>query len=286
MSKVPQVRAFLRRWFRRAPEIGAPRPYYYLGNRHAMIELHDGSPFIVDTESLDISTDLIRRGRWEDWIEPYIINSVRPGSVFVDAGANVGYYSILVARVVGPTGRVYAYEPNPRLHDLLKKNFFINGLTGEAFTNALGSERREATLWVRTFDSGGGYLSNDPNCDATASGHTGVRVDVAVLDDILAKDTEIDSMKIDVEGYEPEVVAGAKNVIKRSHQLKMFIELNPQGWLGQGHDPNGFLEGLASMGFDFHILLPEGAKLCDAAELIDMAGKLPFITSFMATRPG
>jgi FkbM family methyltransferase len=280
------VRPLLRRWISRALEIETTRPYYYLGNRRAMIELHDGSPFVIDTESLDISTDLIRRGRWEDWIEPHITNSVGPGSVFVDVGANMGYYSIVVGRVVGPTGRVYAYEPNPSLYGLLKKNFFINGLNGEAFPCALGRERRDATLWARTVDSGGGYLSNDPNCDATGSGHAGMPIEVRALDDILSKDTQIDSMKIDVEGHEPEVVAGAEHAIKRSHGLKMFIELNPQAWVSQGYDPKVFLGGLASMGFDFRILLPEGVKLCDAAQLIGLAGTLPFTTSFMATRPG
>jgi FkbM family methyltransferase len=280
----PKLRRLLWRWHKGAAEIEMPRPYYYLGNRHAMTELHDGSPFVVDTGSLDITAHLIRTGRWETWIEPHIINSVGPGSVFVDAGANMGYYSILVGRVVGAAGRVYAYEPNPSLYDLLKKNFFINGLSGEAFPYGLGSQQRHATLWVRKGDSGGGYLSNDPNCDATSSGHTGIAIEVKALDDILAKETQIDSMKIDVEGQEPGVVAGAKNAIMRSHRLKMFIELNPSAWVSQGYDPEAFLGGLVSMGFEFRILLPEGAKSCDTAELIDLAGKVPFTTSFMAAR--
>src|SRR5262249_9526959 len=176
MANLPRMRPLVSRWIRRIFEIERTRPYCYLGNRHAMIELHDGSPFVVDTESFDISPVLIRHGRWEEWIEPHILNSVGPGSVFVDVGANMGYYSVLVGRIVGPTGRVYAYEPNILLYDLLKKNFFINGLAGEAFPYALGKEHRDTTLWVRRFDSGGGYLSNDPNCDASGSGHTGFPV--------------------------------------------------------------------------------------------------------------
>jgi FkbM family methyltransferase len=455
MSKyLPQVPPFLRRWIRRPLGVGIARPYYYLGKQQALIELHDGSPFVVDTESLDISTDLMRRGRWEDWIEPHIINSVGPGSVFVDAGANMGYYSVVVGRVVGPMGRVYAYEPNPSLYRLLKKNFFINGLHGSAFPCALGRERRAATLWVRTVDSGGGYFSNDLNCEGQApmpfevgsvddilandlqidpmkidvGGHEpevvaenertagrlfpygfkiapwagicedgvfvaptandapavfgpyvlltpgsyeatfdiallsdtkqasiafdvaadwgtdflaqrevtidgshhvqsvklgfkisaagariielrvhprgaglvvkdirctrldlgsnlGIPVTVRTLDDTLGKDTRIDAMKIDVEGHEPAVVAGAENALKRSHRLKVFVELNPQAWVGQGYDPNAFLEGLVSMGFDFHILLHEGVKLCEASELLELAGRLPYTTHFVAARP-
>src|SRR6516162_2030081 len=140
------VRPVLRRWVCRALQVGTPRPYYYLGNRQAMIELHDGSPFLIDTESLDVSTDLIRHGRWEEWIERHVISSVSRGSVFVDAGANVGYYSVVVGRVVGPAGRVYAFEPNPSLYRLLRKNFFINGLRGGAFSCALGEKRSDATL--------------------------------------------------------------------------------------------------------------------------------------------
>jgi FkbM family methyltransferase len=276
----------LLRRFRRALAIEKGRPYYYLGKGHAMIELHDGSPFLVGTENLDISTSLIRRGRWEEWIEPHIIGSVDSGSVFVDAGANMGYFSVLVGRVVEPRGRVYAYEPNPFLYGFLKKNFFINGISGEACPYALGRERRDATLWVRTIDSGGGYLSDDPHSDYTDSGHTGIPVKVEALDDILAKDIEVDSMKIDVEGREPQVVAGAEQVIKRSRRLKMFIELNPQAWAGQGYDPKAFFGSLASMGFEFRILLPDGVQLCGAAQLIELAGKLPYTTHFMAGRPG
>jgi FkbM family methyltransferase len=276
----------LLRRFRRALVIEKGRPYYYLGKGQAMIELHDGSPFLVGTENLDISTSLIRRGRWEEWIEPHIVDSVGSGSVFVDAGANMGYFSVLVGHVVGPTGRVYACEPNPSLYDFLQKNFFINGLPGEAFPYALGRESRDATLCVRTVDSGGGYLSDDPHCDSTGSGYTGIPVKVKALDDILAKDIEIDSMKIDVEGHEPQVVEGAEQAIKRSQRLKMFIELNPQAWVGQGYDPKAFLGSLASMGFEFRILLLDGVQLCGAAQLIELAGKLPYTTHFMAGRPG
>jgi hypothetical protein len=93
-------------------------------------------------------------------------------------------------------------------------------------------------------------------------------------------------MKIDVEGHEPEVVAGAERAITRSPRLKMFVELNPRAWVGQGYDPKAFLGGLASMGFGFRLLLPGEVKFCDAAQLIDLAGELSYITCFMAARPG
>ena len=69
-----------------------------------MIELHEGFPFLVDTENLDISTSLIRRGRWAPWIERHITNSVAPGSASVDAGAKLGYYPVIVGLVVGLDG--------------------------------------------------------------------------------------------------------------------------------------------------------------------------------------
>ncbi|WP_207477561.1 FkbM family methyltransferase [Arenibaculum pallidiluteum] len=268
----------------REPRQPGQPPYRYLGNRSALVQLHDGSHFVVDTDSLDISVSLMVHGRWEPWIEPHITDVLAPGSVFVDAGANMGYYSVIAGRVVGASGFVHAFEPNPRLHELLAKNLSINGLAGRAHACALGSRPGRARLWTSRNAAGGGYITNDPAADATASGLVPVEVEVRTLDGALAEVPEVHVMKIDVEGFEPEVLAGARATIERSRRLRLVIELSPSGWAGQGHSAKEVLDGLGQLGFRFRLLLPEGARAMSVAELLSTAETLPYVTCISAER--
>lgn len=262
-----------------------PRPYRYLGGDRALIELHEGTPFIVDTKSCDISVPLILHGAWEPWIEPHVLSRLTPGAVFVDAGANMGYYSILCARAVGGEGRVFSFEPNPRLHRILRENMQINGLSqATAYNCALAARGGRKTLWVQPGEAGGGFLTNDPNADNTGTGHQPVEVEVRRLDDVLPAEIAVDVLKVDVEGFEPEVVAGALAVIRRSPRLSLVIEVSPSGWRGQGTDPAAFLDSLAAMGFGFQLMLPDGLVRLDGPSLLEQAERLPFVTCCLAER--
>jgi FkbM family methyltransferase len=252
--------------------IARNRPYRYLGDNQALIDLHDGSPFVVDTQSLDLSTALIRLGRWESWIEPSMLKPLRAGGTFVDAGASMGYYTVLAAKRVGPRGAVFSFEPNSRIYQILVRNRFINGVRAEAYNFALGSKAFQTKLWVPGDSTGGGYITNDQNAEASTQGCKGMPVDVMPLDDVLPKDVTVDVMKIDVEGYEPEVLIGAQKVIERSRGIRLVIEFRPSGWVGQGHNPTAVLTQLVHAGFRFTLLRADGAQaFCSIPAMLEQA---------------
>jgi len=265
--------------------IARDRPYRYLGDNQALIDLHDGALFVVDTQSLDLSTALITQGRWESWIEPSILNPLRAGGTFVDAGASMGYYTVLAARRVGPRGSVFSFEPNPRIYQILVRNRSINGVRAEAYNFALGSKAFRTKLWVPEYSTGGGYITNDPNADASTQGCKGMPVDVMPLDDVLPKDVTVDVMKIDVEGCEPEVLIGAQKVIERSRGIRLVIEFSPSGWVGQGHNPIAVLTQLEHAGLRFTLLRAGGAQVsCSIPVLLDQAERMTETPYILAQR--
>jgi FkbM family methyltransferase len=135
------------------------------------------------------------------------------GAVFVDIGANVGYFTRLAGTLVGPSGRVFAFEPMPRAYWLLQLNTKRFSNT-RLFQAAVSDQPGEQTFYVR---SSGDLSSLDPGPDAVA-----VRVAVTTLDNTLSGLERLDLIKIDVEGFEPEVLRGGREVIASRRPLVCF----------------------------------------------------------------
>lgn len=135
------------------------------------------------------------------------------GDVFVDIGANLGYYTRIGSKIVGSEGAVLAFEPMPAAIRLLKMNVAdLSNVT--IFPIALSERKGEATFYVRKH----GNLSSlapDP-----LSGT--VRVDVSLLDEVLWNYDKVDFIKIDVEGFEKEVLLGAKKTLSVHHPIVYF----------------------------------------------------------------
>lgn len=134
-------------------------------------------------------------------------------SVCVDAGANVGYYTQIAA---GLAGRVYAFEPAPVAFELLSINTVSNHNVCR-YQVALSDYEGEATFYLRDF---GDTSSLDPDADARQ-----VKVQVSTLDRMLSDAPRVDFIKIDVEGFERELLRGARETIER-HRPVVYFELS------------------------------------------------------------
>ncbi len=139
--------------------------------------------------------------------EQFISVYLRPGEVFVDVGANIGALTLVAAKRVGDTGRVFAFEPHPRIYSFLMGNVTLNRRRNvQLFNVALGDKRGELKL--------SNYRSDDQN-EITESGEIVIPVDT--LDSILPNTlSEIALMKIDVEGYEKFVLEGATETMAKT----------------------------------------------------------------------
>jgi FkbM family methyltransferase len=211
------------------------RPYYYLGGRRGLTQLSTGQMFIVNTEARDIATWIIHSGEWEAFVDNVLCALVRPGDTFLDIGSNMGYYAVKVGGMVGATGRVFAYEPNPDLFEVLSDNMHINGMAGRArvFQAAAGEAAGESTLTFERRFPGGGTAGLGP--EYAVAGREQTQIQVVAVDDTVP-DGQAHLIKIDVEGFEPLVLRGMKQLMDRSPEAAVVVEVSYIQWARFG-DP-------------------------------------------------
>lgn len=143
----------------------------------------------------------------------FISSRLQPGAVFVDAGANIGTYTVPAGRLVGPSGRVIAFEAHPAIMGFLKRNIAANGLANVTALNlALGAERSSVELAFSAHNPGETHIAGRDERAWTV-----VRVEMTTLDDALRglSIDAIDYLKVDVEGFEVPV-RHAWGIIDRS----------------------------------------------------------------------
>jgi FkbM family methyltransferase len=160
---------------------------------------------------------------------------------FIDVGANIGYFSCLLSKLAGPSGKVLAVEPEPHNLKLLEHNLKINQLTNvTVHACALGARDGSATLGLYKPANRGRHSILDTDARST------IEVRVRTLDDI-AKSSGCGNalwslVKVDVEGYEGFVLAGAKETFPRMESLVM--EFSPALLKKGGVDPASLLDTL------------------------------------------
>lgn len=158
--------------------------------------------------------DINTKGMWEPWVTNFLLANLKEDSVFVDAGASVGWFSLLAA-AFSPKGRVIAYEPDKDRCSLLCKSKSANG-----FENLVVSD----------------HALMDKICKVSLGGrahaqvYSGDTITAEPLDDSLKSlnQYKVDLVKIDVEGAELRVLRGMKNTILRNPQIKIVVELHPK----------------------------------------------------------
>jgi FkbM family methyltransferase len=176
---------------------------------------------VDDIRSVPFS--VIADGPYEKFQGMILLKLARRSSEFIDIGANMGYYSLAAAKV-NSTIKVRAFEPQPRVFSTLVNNISLNNLSDrvEAHNFGLGSKQSTMTMFIPKFTgSGGGSLANLHREEGEP---IEVEVQVKVLDEYSVKWTNPDLIKIDVEGFEFEVISGGMNLIKKSRPT-IIIEL-------------------------------------------------------------
>jgi FkbM family methyltransferase len=195
----------------------------YLGGGVALTHLIDERPMLVNSNDYGGPLLFISGGRYEDDNVEVLHSFIRDDTrTFVDAGANLGYFSLLVGARIRPYGKVFAFEPHPGLAELARRNAFINGLEPiiTVYPFGLSDAEADTDFSFPKGHLGGGLIGNTELPERFDV----VRSRVQRLDDVLDADVAVDLMKIDVEGHEPEVMRGMQQIMARSPQLKILFE--------------------------------------------------------------
>lgn len=196
-------------------------PAYFL------IELENGSRFWVNLRDTGVSRGIMQ-GMWEKAETLFIRRHVKPGMNVLDIGANLGWFTVQMGRIVGPSGRVVAFEPRSDLFHYLGKTVMENGLENVVLFNcALGARAEEGYLhWAREDTNPGGsqLVPASLDLDSLREDSAIEKVRLAAADEQLDP-RPVDFVKIDVEGAEKFVWDGARRILTRDRPL-ILSEVN------------------------------------------------------------
>ncbi|MFC2060355.1 FkbM family methyltransferase [Chloroflexota bacterium] len=163
---------------------------------------------------------------WDELTTAAFKSSVKEGDVVLDLGANLGYYSLLAARLVGGKGRVYSFEPEPRNFRLLLKNIELNGYDNiTPLQKAVSDKTEMLKLFISSEDSGAHTIRESVD---SRDYKESIDMEVVKLDEFFAGNTKpINVIKMDVEGSEPKAFQGMEKIIEENSDLKIFVEFYP-----------------------------------------------------------
>jgi FkbM family methyltransferase len=163
-------------------------------------------------------------GTWEEGETRFMRSALKPGQTVVDIGANIGWFTLTAAQCVGPGGRVHAFEPQARIFHYLARTIAENDLLGRVLPYEMALSDRWGSVdmaWnPNSANMGHAWLA----VEAPAQGSLG-QVRTGVLDDILGS-TKVDFIKLDTEGAEALVLAGAAKILQASRPIVM-LEILP-----------------------------------------------------------
>ena len=170
---------------------------------------------------------------------------IHPGMHVVDVGANIGLYTLLFSRLVGKSGRVTALEPDPVLFELLEKNCVLNSADNVTLFNVGAGAFSGSMTLTRSFINSG---DNRMGAKSATAPWRSVEVAVKSIDELLAG-AHLDFLKIDVQGWEGEVLKGMKEVLACNPAIQISFEFWPAGLRSAGCDPVGLLCNFSELGF-------------------------------------
>jgi FkbM family methyltransferase len=207
------------------------------------LRLWDGSVVRLPRGSL-MTWAVATTGHWDRHVIELLAPYVEPGTLALDVGASLGLWSLPLARAARAGGaRLWCFEPNPENLPWLEANLAANGLAGvtEVHAVALGSRPGTARLGYREHGGGNGALLD-------LAGVATVEVAVRRLDDVELPG-RVSFVKMDVEGFELEVLRGARALIARDRPA-IFGEFSPDWLAMRGEDPAAELDWIAGLGYD------------------------------------
>lgn len=174
---------------------------------------------------------------------------LKSGRCFVDVGANVGFYSVIAGRQVGPGGKVVAFEPTPSSMRALQTTLAVNGLSQIVETHecALGSSDATATLYC---EATSGHNSLVAPAERTQETHViSVRRGEAMLSRVKPS-----LIKVDVEGWELDVLEGLGSVIRGAKSLSLIVECSPEHIRRRGMKTAEWFKCVRDLGFKMWII--------------------------------
>lgn len=202
----------------------------------------------------DLRDELSRIIYYRGWMDPalegWMRGWLRPGDLYLDVGAHIGYLTALAARAVGPTGRVIAIEPAPDTFTKLAAAFAAPRFSQVELVEAAVAARPGAVQLYAAADRWS-HQAYRNSLHAAPGLKAQEKVTVVALDDMLPTE-HVRLLKVDVEGSEPEVLEGAARLVGDHRCDALVVEINPAALVRAGASVDELVGRLAALGFHPH----------------------------------
>jgi FkbM family methyltransferase len=206
-----------------------------------------------------IEWSLLSTGTYEDEINKLIRISLKTGNIALDIGANIGLQSIRMSQCTGAEGKVYSFEPLAHLQEKFSNNIKLNKANNiKLFPFALANEESEADFKIskNTWNQGTFSIGNNDGGPDTQ------RVIIKIADNVpeIKELSRLDLVKIDVEGFEYEVLQGLKQTIDK-YKPRIIFEYDSNYWLTNGQNMNDCFIFLNELHYTLYQITPVGCEL-------------------------
>jgi FkbM family methyltransferase len=193
--------------------------------------------------------NLSARGVWEPFGTEIFKKHIRTGDVFLDIGANIGYFTLIASKIVGNEGKVYSFEPDTTNFSILNKNVELNNCKNVTLVKKAVSDKTGKSDF---------YLDkNDLGKHSIFNLDQGKRIEIETvkLDDYFRNYSgKIDLIKMDIQGAEWLAIRGMKNMLEKNEKVKIYTELDPDALIKSGTNPQEYMKMLTDLGFDLYII--------------------------------
>ncbi|MCB0762388.1 MAG: FkbM family methyltransferase [Flavobacteriales bacterium] len=213
---------------------------------------------------------LYERGVYEFGLLEWLYHHLQSGDHVMDIGANIGLISLTAAVVVGKNGSVTAFEPHPNTRACLERNIRLNGFSNvEVSSYGLGAVESKLAMHEEVGNRGGATLD-----DTAFESEGSLEIEVMALDTFVERHAidRLDLIKIDVEGWELQVLLGAKKTLQR-FRPKLIVEIDDDRKL-EGGDIRQMVDWICSQGYSLH-KLNKGKELPGNLIELGIVGELP-----------
>jgi FkbM family methyltransferase len=219
------------------------------------IEINGFKMYIDPTDALDLKKNLI----FEKFETELVAQHVSKGDTILDLGANIGYFTLLFSKLVGDTGMVHAFEPDPNNFSILKKNIEINNIKNVVLNQkAVSDVSKKISFYRCDYNHAQHRVYPSSRCNEE------IQVDAITIDEhfqSLNYSKKIDFVKMDVEGAEYDAINGMSKTLKSNPGVKLLCEFSPKQIVEHNLKPEIVLEQLLDYNFKIFPITTAGEKI-------------------------
>jgi FkbM family methyltransferase len=189
---------------------------------------YQGLTFYNAINDTGIETSIITNNTYEPEVIKEIKSILNNGSTFIDGGANIGFFSLIASKIVGPTGAVIAFEPTPSTLNYLKKNITTNKIKNIIVVDkGLSSSEKQLPFLLSKDNPEANFIVSKEDENLQNKDKI-IKISTISIDKFCSENNinKIDLIKLDIEGQELEAIKGAREILTINENVKIIFELN------------------------------------------------------------